>query len=312
MIPVPPAFPVFPRPSRDLVRVPHGQKPRNSPATRRYPYKVNGRGRRYTCEQPPPGRGPACAKVTFRTPSALGDRLPGQNPIALKTCIDERNLGILIRAVLHASMPTPSAGRDDVRPGGTGHRRTATGQRMPAPGMVGAARSGAARSPSSGPRGQGPWRLPGRLRNGIRRRCGLPSGRCSPRGVPALSRHLRSRAGTPAALRHGHMTGQRAATRQPDAHPGHGVRRWHSGCWARTAVTGATPGSSPKIRRGTATGSVQRAGWELLTHLGRPGRTRIRARAADQADRTQPGVPEWNRHGYGNNAVQEVDITATE
>jgi DMSO/TMAO reductase YedYZ molybdopterin-dependent catalytic subunit/rhodanese-related sulfurtransferase/glyoxylase-like metal-dependent hydrolase (beta-lactamase superfamily II) len=48
--------------------------------------------------------------------------------------------------------------------------------------------------------------------------------------------------------------------------------------------------------------------WELLTHVGRPGQTSIRARATDQAGHTQPDIPEWNCHGYGNNAVQEVIV----
>lgn len=49
--------------------------------------------------------------------------------------------------------------------------------------------------------------------------------------------------------------------------------------------------------------------WELLTRTPRPGRLSLRARATDLAGRTQPDVPEWNRLGYGNNAVQELVIT---
>jgi DMSO/TMAO reductase YedYZ molybdopterin-dependent catalytic subunit len=48
--------------------------------------------------------------------------------------------------------------------------------------------------------------------------------------------------------------------------------------------------------------------WELITPIGRGGRNSIRARATDDAGRTQPDEPEWNRLGYGNNAVQEVTI----
>jgi DMSO/TMAO reductase YedYZ molybdopterin-dependent catalytic subunit len=48
--------------------------------------------------------------------------------------------------------------------------------------------------------------------------------------------------------------------------------------------------------------------WELITRIGRPGSTTLRARATDLASRTQPAEPEWNRLGYGNNAVQEVRI----
>ena len=50
--------------------------------------------------------------------------------------------------------------------------------------------------------------------------------------------------------------------------------------------------------------------WELITRVDRPGRTTVRARATDEAGRTQPEQPEWNRLGYGNNAVQEVSIRA--
>lgn len=51
-------------------------------------------------------------------------------------------------------------------------------------------------------------------------------------------------------------------------------------------------------------------GWELITHVGVAGRITIRARATDQSGRTQPEQPEWNRLGYGNNAVQQVCIRA--
>jgi hypothetical protein len=46
--------------------------------------------------------------------------------------------------------------------------------------------------------------------------------------------------------------------------------------------------------------------WELLTNLTQPGKNSIRARATDLAGRTQPSQPQWNRHGYGNNAIQQV------
>jgi DMSO/TMAO reductase YedYZ molybdopterin-dependent catalytic subunit len=51
--------------------------------------------------------------------------------------------------------------------------------------------------------------------------------------------------------------------------------------------------------------------WELLTSLAQPGKNSIRARATDLADRTQPGKPPWNRHGYGNNAVQKALVQVT-
>jgi DMSO/TMAO reductase YedYZ molybdopterin-dependent catalytic subunit len=49
--------------------------------------------------------------------------------------------------------------------------------------------------------------------------------------------------------------------------------------------------------------------WELPTRLGPPGQVAIRARATDEAGHTQPDTAEWNRDGYGNNAVQEVLAT---
>lgn len=51
--------------------------------------------------------------------------------------------------------------------------------------------------------------------------------------------------------------------------------------------------------------------WELLTTLTRPGAHSIRARATDLAGLTQPSHPQWNGHGYGNNAVQEVLVHVT-
>jgi anti-anti-sigma factor len=48
-------------------------------------------------------------------------------------------------------------------------------------------------------------------------------------------------------------------------------------------------------------------GWELIAHLERPGSTVISARATDMASRTQPDS-EWNRLGYGNNAIQQVRV----
>lgn len=50
--------------------------------------------------------------------------------------------------------------------------------------------------------------------------------------------------------------------------------------------------------------------WELLTQFTRPGRVALRSRATDKAGRTQPEQPEWNRLGYGNNAIHEVSIRA--
>jgi DMSO/TMAO reductase YedYZ molybdopterin-dependent catalytic subunit len=49
-------------------------------------------------------------------------------------------------------------------------------------------------------------------------------------------------------------------------------------------------------------------GWELLVRLERPGSTVISVRATDMAGRTQPDLPEWNRLGYGSNAVQKIRV----
>jgi DMSO/TMAO reductase YedYZ molybdopterin-dependent catalytic subunit len=48
--------------------------------------------------------------------------------------------------------------------------------------------------------------------------------------------------------------------------------------------------------------------WEVITQHRLPGATTIRARATDIAGRTQPEQPEWNRLGYGSNAIQAVPI----
>jgi DMSO/TMAO reductase YedYZ molybdopterin-dependent catalytic subunit len=51
--------------------------------------------------------------------------------------------------------------------------------------------------------------------------------------------------------------------------------------------------------------------WELLTRLEPSGPLILRARATDLAGRTQPEHAEWNRLGYGNNAIQAVPIRVT-
>lgn len=48
--------------------------------------------------------------------------------------------------------------------------------------------------------------------------------------------------------------------------------------------------------------------WELVTSIEQSGRISIRARAVDQAGRSQPEKPEWNRLGYGSNAIQEISL----
>jgi DMSO/TMAO reductase YedYZ molybdopterin-dependent catalytic subunit len=48
--------------------------------------------------------------------------------------------------------------------------------------------------------------------------------------------------------------------------------------------------------------------WELLTRVERPGAVTIRARATEEAGRTQPDQAPWNRMGYGNNGVHAVEV----
>jgi DMSO/TMAO reductase YedYZ molybdopterin-dependent catalytic subunit len=48
--------------------------------------------------------------------------------------------------------------------------------------------------------------------------------------------------------------------------------------------------------------------WELITHVEKSDHLVIRVRATDLAGRTQPERAEWNRLGYGNNAIHEVPI----
>ena len=51
--------------------------------------------------------------------------------------------------------------------------------------------------------------------------------------------------------------------------------------------------------------------WELAVKVV-AGATMVRARATDLAGRTQPERPEWNRLGYGNNAIQEVSVVVAQ
>jgi DMSO/TMAO reductase YedYZ molybdopterin-dependent catalytic subunit len=50
--------------------------------------------------------------------------------------------------------------------------------------------------------------------------------------------------------------------------------------------------------------------WELIIQTTRPRDISIRARAVDEAGRTQPDQGEWNRLGYGNNSIQEIKVRA--
>ena len=51
--------------------------------------------------------------------------------------------------------------------------------------------------------------------------------------------------------------------------------------------------------------------WEVLLRMDEPGTVAIQARASDMASRTQPAEPEWNRLGYGNNAIQTIRVHVT-
>jgi DMSO/TMAO reductase YedYZ molybdopterin-dependent catalytic subunit len=58
----------------------------------------------------------------------------------------------------------------------------------------------------------------------------------------------------------------------------------------------------------TAVGPHAWTRWECPLTLDHAGRYVIRARAADATGAVQPLVPEWNRLGYGNNAVQAAVV----
>ncbi|WP_211881000.1 sulfite oxidase [Pseudarthrobacter albicanus] len=48
--------------------------------------------------------------------------------------------------------------------------------------------------------------------------------------------------------------------------------------------------------------------WELIISVLEPGMLTVQARATDLAGRTQPERAEWNRLGYGNNAIHQVEV----
>ena len=52
--------------------------------------------------------------------------------------------------------------------------------------------------------------------------------------------------------------------------------------------------------------------WELASRVEKPGEVTIRSRATDLAGRTQPEQAEWNRLGYGNNAIRQVTVSIDE
>jgi len=84
------------------------------------------------------------------------------------------------------------------------------------------------------------------------------------------------------------------------------------------AWSGAAPIARVEVRIGAGpwqnarlVGEAKRhswQGWELIARLEQPDSLVISSRATDMANRTQPDSPEWNRLGYGNNAIQKVRV----
>ncbi|WP_395802596.1 hypothetical protein [Arthrobacter sp. FW306-04-A] len=48
--------------------------------------------------------------------------------------------------------------------------------------------------------------------------------------------------------------------------------------------------------------------WEQIISIPEPGILTVQARATDLAGRTQPERAEWNRLGYGNNSIHQIDV----
>jgi DMSO/TMAO reductase YedYZ molybdopterin-dependent catalytic subunit len=100
---------------------------------------------------------------------------------------------------------------------------------------------------------------------------------------------------------------------EPDTEVEHGEIRLRGVAWsgaapiARVEVSiGDSPWQDARLVSERKRHSWQ--GWELLARLERRGPTPISVRATDMAGRTQPDSPEWNRLGYGNNAVQKIRV----
>jgi DMSO/TMAO reductase YedYZ molybdopterin-dependent catalytic subunit/glyoxylase-like metal-dependent hydrolase (beta-lactamase superfamily II) len=81
-----------------------------------------------------------------------------------------------------------------------------------------------------------------------------------------------------------------------------------SGAGPITGVEVSVDGGAwqPAELAGEAAGGRSWQRWELAVRLDGPAV--LRARATDQAGATQPPRPEWNRFGYGGNAIHEVRV----
>jgi hypothetical protein len=55
--------------------------------------------------------------------------------------------------------------------------------------------------------------------------------------------------------------------------------------------------------------SCDGARWEYDWHPTRSGRYLIISKATDASGRTQPLNPIWNKGGYGNNTVHQIEVT---
>ena len=100
---------------------------------------------------------------------------------------------------------------------------------------------------------------------------------------------------------------------EPDSEVEHGVIPLRGVAWsgaapiARVEVSiGDSPWQDARLVSERKRHSWQ--SWELFARLERRGPTVISARATDMAGRTQPESPEWNRLGYGNNAIQKIRV----
>jgi DMSO/TMAO reductase YedYZ molybdopterin-dependent catalytic subunit len=62
---------------------------------------------------------------------------------------------------------------------------------------------------------------------------------------------------------------------------------------------------------GTPAGPHAWTPWECVVHAPKSGRLTLRSRATDASGASQPDKIEWNRLGYGNNAVQCVTVDVT-